>query len=51
MEVLFINKFSLELHLSNYFKKSASIYAQFLEMDAAFDTFKEYNPFKKDSLV
>jgi outer membrane protein insertion porin family len=41
------NKFSLELRYPITLNQSASIYAlSFLEAGAAFDTFKEYNPFK-----
>ena len=41
------NKFSLELRYPITLNQSASIYAlSFLEAGAAFDTFKQYNPFK-----
>ena len=41
------NKFSLELRYPITMNQSASIYAlSFLEAGAAFDTFKQYNPFK-----
>lgn len=41
------NKFSLELRYPITLNQSASIYAlSFLEAGSAFDTFKQYNPFK-----
>ena len=41
------NKFSLELRYPITLNQSASIYAlSFLEAGAAFDTFREFNPFK-----
>ncbi|WP_445717012.1 outer membrane protein assembly factor BamA [Flavobacterium sp.] len=41
------NKYSLELRYPITLNQSASIYAlSFLEAGAAFDTFKQYNPFK-----
>ena len=41
------NKFSLELRYPITLNQSASIYAlSFLEAGAAFDEFKDYNPFK-----
>jgi outer membrane protein insertion porin family len=41
------NKFSLELRYPITMNQSASIYAlSFLEAGSAFDTFKQYNPFK-----
>ena len=41
------NKFSLELRYPITLKQSATIYAlSFIEAGNAFDTFKEYNPFK-----